>query len=70
MSQNASRAFAKVRAKRQQHNIGTAVSVQIFGREVLGKIIAVLPYGSVVVETPSGCYRISGLALNTQPEEK
>jgi hypothetical protein len=66
MSQTASRAFAKVKAKRQQHNIGQSVNVQIFGREVLGKIIAVHPFGTVDVETPSGFYRISGLALPEQ----
>jgi len=66
MSQNALRAFAKVKAKRQQHNIGQSVNVQIFGREVLAKIIAVHPFGTVDVETPSGFYRISGLALSEQ----
>jgi len=66
MSQPALRAFAKVKAKRQQHNIGQSVNVQIFGREVLAKIIAVHPFGTVDVETPSGFYRISGLALPEQ----
>ena len=66
MSQNTLRAFSKVQAKKQQHNIGQSINVSIFGREVLAKIIAVHPFGTVDVETPSGCYRISGLSLNTK----
>jgi hypothetical protein len=63
MSQLAQRAIAESKANQQQRNIGQAITVQIYGRMVEGKIIAVHPFGTVDVETPSGCYRVSGLSL-------
>jgi hypothetical protein len=66
MSQIAKRAFARSTAQRQQHNIGQVITVSIFGRPVTGKIMAVHPFGTVDVETHAGCYRVSGLSLNTK----
>ena len=66
MSQLAQRAIAESKANQQQSNIGQAITVQIYGRMVTGKIIAVHPFSTVDVETPSGCYRVSGLKLNKE----
>lgn len=66
MSQIAKRAFARSTAQRQQHNIGQVITVQIFGRKVAGKIMAVHPFGTVDIETSGGYYRVSGLSLNTK----
>jgi hypothetical protein len=66
MSQIAQRAYLASKAKRQQQNIGKPITVSIFGRSVTGKIMAVHPFGTVDVETPGGCYRVSGLSLNTK----
>ena len=63
MNQLAQRAIERSKANQQQSNIGQAITVQIYGRMVTGKIIAVHPFGTVDVETPSGCYRVSGLSL-------
>jgi hypothetical protein len=63
MSQLAQRAIERSKANQQQRNIGQSIMVQIYGRVVAGKIIAVHPFGTVDVETPSGCYRVSGLSL-------
>jgi len=68
MTQIAQRAIAQSKAKRQQHHIGQPTTVQLFGRMVTGKIIAVHPFGTVDIETSSGCYRISGLSLSTKKE--
>jgi len=65
MSQIAQNAIVRSKTKRQQHNIGQTITVQLFGRTVTGKIIAVHPFGTIDVETASGCYRVSGLSLNT-----
>jgi len=66
MTQIAQRAYAQSQSKRQQHNIGQPITTQIFGRMVTGKIIAVHPFGTVDIESPSGCFRVSGLSLNTK----
>lgn len=66
MSLVAKRAIAASHAKRQQHNVGQVITVQIYGRMVTGKIMAVHPFGTVDVETPGGCYRVSGLSLNVK----
>ena len=63
MTQIAQRAIAKSKAKRQQHNVGQPITTQIFGRMVTGKIIAVHPFGTVDIELPNGCFRVSGLSL-------
>ena len=63
MSQLAQRAIERSKANQQQRNIGQSIMVQIYGRVVAGKIIAVHPFGTVDVETPSGCYSVSGLSL-------
>ena len=65
MSQIAQNAIVRSKAKRQQHNIGQTITVQLFGRMVTGKILAVHAFGTVDIELPSGCYRVSGLSLNT-----
>jgi hypothetical protein len=64
MSQIAQRAIAQSKTKRQQHHIGQPITVQLFGRMITGKIIAVHPFGVVNIETPSG-YRLtaSGVTL-------
>jgi hypothetical protein len=66
MSQKIINAFATIKAKQQQHHIGKMIQTSIFGRLVDGKIIAVYPFGTVDIETPSGCYRVSGLSLSTK----
>ena len=64
MSQIAQRAIAESYIKRQQHNIGNTITVQYFGRMITGKIIEVLPYGTVVIETVSSHrIRVSGVTL-------
>lgn len=68
MSQRLIKAFATIKAKQQQHHIGKMIETSLFGRLVKGKIIAVHPFGTVDIETPSGCYRISGLSLSTKKE--
>ena len=68
MNQRTHKAFAVVKAKQQQHHIGRTITTSIFGRMVEGKIIAVHPFGTVDLETPSGCYRISGIFLNTKEQ--
>ena len=62
-TQQTIRAFAKVRAKKQQNLIGQKITTSIFGREVTGTILAVHPFNTVDIELTSGiCYRVSGLA--------
>ena len=64
MTQTAQRAIAQSKAKRQQHHIGQLATVQYFGRMITGKIIEVLHYGTVVIETASTHrIRVSGLSL-------
>ena len=64
MTQIAQRAVAQSKANLQQHHIGQLATVQYFGRMITGKIIAVLPYGTVVIETPSSHrIRVSGVTL-------
>jgi len=60
------KAIAKSIVKRQQHNIGNTITVQIFGRMVTGKIIEIHPFGTVDIDSPSGFFRVSGLSLNTK----
>jgi len=66
MSQQNVRIHAAVRAKRQQHHIGREIQTSIFGRVVIGKIIAVHPFGTIDIELPSGnCFRVSGIQLES-----
>jgi hypothetical protein len=68
-TQQTVRAFAQVRAKKQQHLIGQKITTSIFGREVTGIILAVHPFNTVDIELPSGrCYRVSGLPALTNQE--
>lgn len=56
--------FAEIRAKKQQKHIGETIQTSIFGRMVIGKIIAVHPFGTVDIQTESGnCFRVSGISL-------
>ena len=64
MTQIAQRAVAQSKANLQQHHVGQLATVQYFGRMITGKIIAVLPYGTVVIETVSSHrIRVSGVTL-------
>ena len=65
MTQIAQRAIAQAKANRQQHHIEQPLTVKLFGRPITGKIIAVRPFGVVVIETVS-TYRIiaSGVTLS------
>ena len=66
MSQMANRAIAQSKAKKQQHHVGQKITVQIFGRMVTGKIMAIHPFGTVDIDSPIGCFRCSGLSLTTK----
>lgn len=68
MNQRTHKAFAIVKAKQQQNHIGRTITTSIFGRMVEGKIIAVHPFGTIDIETSSGCYRVSGFSLNTKDQ--
>jgi hypothetical protein len=68
MNQRTNKVFAIVRAKQQQHHIGKTITTSIFGRMVEGKILAIHPFGTVDLETSSGCYRVSGIYLNTKEQ--
>ena len=65
MTQIAQQAIAQAKANRQQHHIGQPLTVKLFGRPITGKIIAVRPFGVVVIETVS-TYRViaSGVTLS------
>jgi hypothetical protein len=65
MTQIAQQAIAQSKANRQQHHIGKPITVTLFGRPITGKIIAVRPFGVVVIETVS-TYRViaSGVTLS------
>jgi hypothetical protein len=65
MTQITQRAIAKSKAKQQQHNVGQLITTQIFGRMVVGKIIAVHPFGTVDIKSSNGYLRVSGLSLQT-----
>jgi hypothetical protein len=64
MTQIAQKAIAQSKANRQQHHIGQPITVQLFGRMITGKIIAVHRFGTIDIETASG-YRLraSGITL-------
>jgi hypothetical protein len=41
-----------------------SITVTIYGREYIAKVLKVHPYGTVDVELPSGrCFRVSGLSV-------
>ena len=63
-NQQTIRAFAQIRAKKQQHLIGQKITTSIYGREVTGVILAVHPFNVLDIKLPSGsCYRVSGFAI-------